>query len=48
MNRVLQGIKRRWDAYLKRLGDANQKTYGNQRLDCCNMPDKGKDSPQRN
>jgi len=42
MNRILQGMKKRWDAYLKKLGDANQKTYGNQRLNCCDMPDKEK------
>ena len=44
MNKILQGIKIRWDAYLKKLGDANQKTYGNQRLNCCDMSDKRRDN----
>ncbi len=44
MNRILAGMKKRWNAYLKKLGDANQKTYGNQRLNCCDMPDKKKDN----
>ncbi len=48
MNRILKGMKRKWDAYLKKLGDANQKSYGNQRLDCCNMPDKEKNTLHKN
>lgn len=35
--KILQGIKSWWMAYLKKLGDANQKEFGNKRLSCCDM-----------
>ena len=44
MKNLLHGIKKKWTAYLERLGEANQKTYGNQRLNCCDMPDRRKNS----
>ncbi len=40
MKKILQGIKKRWTDYLDRLGAVNQKLYGNQRLNCCDMKNK--------
>ncbi len=30
-------IRVMWNNYLKKLAATNEKLYGNQRLDCCNM-----------
>ena len=30
-------IKKRWMAYLDKLGKANEKMYGKKRLDCCDL-----------
>ena len=30
-------IKRKWNKYLERLADVNEKLYGQQRLDCCSL-----------
>ncbi len=35
--RIFSNIHRRWLAYLERMANANQKQYGNQRLDCCGL-----------
>lgn len=42
-----KSLKERWNAYLRRLGAANSRTYGNQRLDCCtlNHPSEEENSP---
>lgn len=37
MKKILQRIKDKWNAYLKKLGDANQKEFGNKKLNCCDM-----------
>jgi len=34
---IFRQIKESWNAYLKRMADANKKEFGNQPLDCCKM-----------
>ena len=34
---IFRKIRNRWDAYLKRLGDANAKNFGNGPLECCKL-----------
>ena len=42
--KLLRKIRGRWDAYLKRLGEANKKTFGEGPLDCCGLNRDGKDA----
>ena len=35
--RFFKNIKMRWNAYLKRMGEANSKNYGDNRLNCCTL-----------
>ncbi|MGE4583282.1 MAG: LDCC motif putative metal-binding protein [Sphaerochaeta sp.] len=34
---MFENLKRKWNAYLERMAAANEKTFGDQRLDCCSM-----------
>lgn len=42
---MLKGIKKKLDAFLKKLANENKKSFGNERLDCCTLdrPKKSKD-----
>ena len=35
--KFFKNIKVRWNAYLKRLAEANNRNFGDQRLDCCSL-----------
>ena len=37
MKGLLRTIKVRWNRYLKRMADTNNKLYGGKRLDCCEL-----------
>lgn len=37
MKNFFKRLKEKWNAYLKRLAESNQKFYGNGRLDCCDL-----------
>ncbi len=35
--KIFGNIKKRWDAYLARLGEANKKNFGSGSLECCKL-----------
>ena len=35
--RLFMNMRKSWDAYLKRLGEANRKNFGSGSLDCCKL-----------
>lgn len=37
MKNLLARLKKRWLRYLERMAQANEKQYGSQRLDCCDL-----------
>ena len=37
MKGLLRTVKKRWNSYLKRMADTNNKLYGGKRLDCCEL-----------
>ena len=41
MKTLLQRIKDKWNRYLEKLAATNEKLYGNGRLDCCDMHQRG-------
>ncbi len=40
MNRILAYFRRKFTAYLERLGEANKKQFGEDRLECCALNSK--------
>ncbi len=42
--RMLENLKRRWNNYIKKLGEANAHNFGDQKLDCCSL--NRKDQPE--
>jgi len=35
--RLFANIRKRWDSYIFRLGEANKKNFGNGPLECCKL-----------
>lgn len=35
--KFFKNIKVRWNDYLKKMAEANDRTFGDQRLDCCSL-----------
>lgn len=44
---ILTNIKNRWNDYLTKLAEANKRSFGDQKLDCCdlNRPHQSTNSP---
>ena len=35
--RILESFKKRWTNYIERLGAANARNFGDEKLDCCSL-----------
>ena len=41
--KFFKNIKVRWNDYLKKMAEANDRNFGDQRLDCCSLNRKSED-----
>ena len=42
---MFENLKRKWNLYLEKMAAANEKSFGDGRLDCCSMNKKPQTKP---